>query len=214
MAGNYYKIGYYDVRNLALMIGQLSDSRNRVKRAEMVLFCWHKMWSNRTPCDYFTCGIKTIAEKCAVSEKAARCFLERAESDGWLIRIGTLKNKTGEYVKRTFVWVAEEAAESKGMSLSEWLAAMDADFDDGVGYALLRAEGYAPQGAGSLPFPSGKRAEGYALSAEGKGIQQNAKHSEGGRFASPTHSGLLAPLDGMEEADLTPAWMDGGGSDG
>lgn len=120
--GGWYKLGEFDARQLALMIGQLSNDRNRVKRAEVALFLWSQMKKSGKPCPHFTIGLRTIAERCDTTPMVVRRFVERAEGDGWLVRVGTERNKGGEFTKRTFRWVAEEAADSSGLDFDDWVS--------------------------------------------------------------------------------------------
>ena len=206
MPAGYYPLGSFDAHHLARMIGQMSDGRNRVARADMALYCWSRMRHKGKPCPYFTVGIRTIRQECHVTERAARGFLERAEELGWLLRVGEVTNKTGRYAKRTFVWVAEEAADDAGMALDDWLESM------GVCRANVRplmAETSDP----SLKVQQ-NTSDPSDVSPCGNVTHQSTKYSEGGALHSPLSGGEYgAPYGGVEDLydlDLAPVWMDGG----
>lgn len=200
MAGGYYPLGAYDAHRLAVMIGQMSDARNRVQRADMALFCWSKMLRGGRPCPHFTAGIRTIRDACGVSDMAARCFLERAESLGWLVRLGEVTNRSGRFTRRTFLWVAEEAAENAGMGLDEWLAE--------VGGSVV------PTTDGSVVHPThpGTKSQqvttdGSVVSPCGNNTQQRAKLSKSALRSSPDGERIALGAQGDCDVDVAPAWM-------
>lgn len=208
MAGRgYYPLGAYDAHRLALMIGQLSDSRTRVKRADMALYCWSRMVRSGSPCPNFTVGIRTVAQECGVSEMAARGFLERAEGAGWLVRVGTVRRRWpgggGEYVKRTFLWVAEEAADQSGMGLDEWL--------ESVGVCSQNNTPYPRETTHPLEKAQQNSTRGSVESPCGNNTHQSTEYSESSALHSLTEcesAALPGPVD--YGVDLTPEWMGGG----
>ena len=205
MAG-YYPLGSYDAHRLAQMIGQMSNGRNRVARADMTLWCWSRMLRNGRPCPHFTAGIRTIRDACGVSTMAARCFLERAEELGWLVRLGETRNKQGRYTKRTFSWVAEEAAEDAGMGLEEWLESVG-------GYVVKTTDGCVVSATDPVSKAQQKTTDGCVVSAGGNNTQQRAELSEKSALRSSPH-GEREPLSDadLEELygiDLAPDWMRG-----
>lgn len=179
MAGGYYPIYPYDARQLSVMIGQLSTDRSRVNRAQMTLYLWSQMQHTGKPCPYIRTGVRTLAKECGVTEKTARSFLEKAEALGWIVRLGSEKNKGGQFTKRTFIWVAEEAAEQSGHDVTEWLEVM--------GGVPQKGHGGVPQtGHTTREQPQEKGAHRCALnpiktagSEGGSGTHQSTEYSEG-----------------------------------
>lgn len=208
--GGYYKLGKYDARQLSMMVGQLSTERSRVARAHMTLFLWSQMQSNGKPCPFFRTGIKSLSTECDVTQKAARAFLGRAEEYGWLVRVGEERNKMGRFTKRTFRWVAEEAADAADMDLDEWLMKVGGmpqkghmgmpqkGHMRGVKSQQIRAYGYAPDPCKT----AGK--------SGGSGTLQSTEYSEEG---VPRHSsGVVArpPIVTDEGYEIVPCpWGDG-----
>ncbi len=163
--GGWYKLGAYDAKMICSMVGAISDARSRPQRGRMALYCWSQMHDKSKPCPCFRVGLRTIANKCEVSVKTARAFMDRAERDGYIIRLGKVINKRGSYEKRTFVWVAEEAADNDGMELDEW---------------LQKVGGCAQIGAHPRVPNKEVRAHGCAQTPEGKGTHQSTEYSEEG----------------------------------
>lgn len=72
---------------------------------KMLLICAANMYDAPTP--YFTLGRRELARRAGCSPSTADRFLKMLEADGVIVELGTVRNKTGEYVKRTFWWMAE-----------------------------------------------------------------------------------------------------------
>ena len=177
--GGYYKLDKHEARQLSMMVGQLATDRSRVSRAHMALFLWSQMQANGKPCPFFRTGIRTLAHECGVTSKAARTFIECAEERGWIVRVGDERNRSGQYTKRTFLWVAEEAAEESDRGLDEWLRS--------VGGVPQKGHGGVPQkGHTGGTKPQQVRAHGCAPdhdetagSEVGPGTHQSTEYSEG-----------------------------------
>ena len=205
MAGSFYQLGKHDARHLATMIDQLSDARNREKRAHMILFCWSRMMKNGNPCPCFTLGIRTIADECGAREHVARSFIDRAEQMGWMLRVGTVRKKWpgggGEFVKRTFAWVAEEAASAAGMSLGEWL--------ESVGVCEPNSTPPTLETAHPQTKAQQSSADPRAKSPCGNSTHQSTEYSEKcTRYSSSTGTEYPEPIDPSEyDVDVTPSWL-------
>lgn len=106
MAG-WYKLDETDAFNLAEIQNSFNDKRSRHKRLRMLNFVWSKINSKGHPCPYFSVGRRAIAERCGVSEDAARDFIEYLEHEGWVVRVGD--DKPGRTPRRTFWWLAGAA---------------------------------------------------------------------------------------------------------
>ena len=207
MAESYYKLGRFDAHRLAAMIGQLSDSRNRVQRADMALYCWSRMVRSGKPCPYFALGIRTLMRECGATEREARGFLERAERLGWILRVGEIRSRSGRYERRTFLWVAEEAADEAGMGLDEWLES------EGVRRSTVRPPN--PETSDPVIKAQQKTSDGSDVSAGRNVTHQSTEYSESSALHSPLSVGECEALygGGEEESydlDVTPAWMRGG----
>lgn len=204
--GGWYRLGPYDARQLGTMVGETCTGRSRVQRATMALWCWSQMQASGRPCPHFTAGIRRIADGCEVSVKAARTFLERLEDEGWVVRVGTVRNKGGEFTKRTFLWVAEEAAEKAGTSLDEWLGSLGGVPQKG------HTGGYFSQGKGAhrCALNPPKRAHIREQSS-----QRGALRLSAGAEAQAPFEDAAPPVDPMVAAgvDLAPGWLSGAGAE-
>ena len=204
MAGRgYYPLGAYDAHRLALMIGQLSDARTRVQRADMALYCWSRMVRGGKPCPNFTVGIRTLMRECGVTERVARGFLERAEGMGWVLRLGEVSNRSGRFERRTFLWVAEEAADQSGMGLDEWL--------ESVGVRRLTVRPPTPETSDPVCKSQQNTSDPSDVSPCGNVTHQSTEYSESSALHSLTEcesAALPGPVD--YAVDLTPEWMGGG----
>lgn len=203
MAESFYKLGRFDAHRLALMIGQMSDSRNRVQRADMTLYCWSRMVRSGRPCPHFALGIRTLMRECGVTEREARGFLERAERLGWIIRVGESRSRSGRYEKRTFLWVAEEAADDDGMALDEWL--------ESKGVRRLTVRPPTPETSDPVIKAQQKTSDGSDVSPCGNVTHQSTEYSErSAPHSLSLYESAALPAPDACDVDLTPVWMGGG----
>lgn len=84
-------------------------TRSRAAYSRMLLVCWANLYypANQTP--YFMLGRRELGKRCGVGDKTAGRFLHALHSAGDLLELGTRRTKTGEYIKRTFVWLVSES---------------------------------------------------------------------------------------------------------
>jgi len=106
--GGWSKLRPTDARQLANVLATFNDSRNATVRQHMLLYCFSQLQSSGKPCQYFTCGMRTIARECGTTFATARAFMDAMERDGIIVRLRH-GNNAGKYVRRTFWWLAEEA---------------------------------------------------------------------------------------------------------
>lgn len=196
--GGYYRLGSYDARRLATMIGALSTDRSRVGRAGMALFCWSQMQAKGKPCPLFRVGYRTIARECDVTPRAAQKFVEKAVELGFIVELGEEVNRDGKYVKRTFSWVAEEAADDAGMDLGEWLRKVGGCNPNGL-------QGCNPTGLdvgaksqqvglqGCNPTPCESDTHQSTEYSEGGARSDSPSTVESGAFPIVTADGLIIP---------------------
>lgn len=204
--GGWYKLDEESARQLAVMQEQLSSDRNRTSRNYMILFLWAQMLSNGKPCPHFKTGTRTLANRCGVSDKTARALIESAERAGWIVQLGESRDGNGRHVRRTFRWVAEEAAENDGISLDEWLLKVG-------GVPLEGRMGVPLEGRTPTYQPQQKRAHGCALgtnetagSEGGQGALQSTEYSEGDAARLSLTVEALAN-DGLELPPLPDGWQ-------
>ena len=197
---DWYKLGRLDALMLGTMIGQMSNDGNRVVRAQMALFCWSQMHANAKPCPCFRVGVRTMAKQCGTTPRVAQRFIERAEETGWIVSLGTVKTSGGRYVKRTFAWVADEAADNAGMRIDEWVKSVGGVTT--TGYMGVTTSGYTP---GCFPSKSGYMGVTSTLekSQVNEGVTdtyQSTEYSEG-------VSRLTADAETRPTADSFEAWL-------
>lgn len=181
--GGWYKLGSYDAHQLANVIGQVTSDRNRVARADMALFLFSQINGKAEPCPCFTTGIRTLAKECRVTPRVAQRFMERMEADGHIVCLGESKTKGGRYQRRTFAWMAEEAAEDAGMPLGEWLR-MVGGVTDGV-----TESGYTPPNISQQEWLHGCNQTPPTLVTH-----QSAEHSEDGALRLSANAEAQAPI--------------------
>lgn len=95
-----------DALHLAEIIAQL-PRRSFDARTRMVLYCYANLYDRDGSVPYFNVGTRQLAEFAGCARKTARRFIEDMEKDGLIVRLGTMKTKSGEFTKRTFWWLEE-----------------------------------------------------------------------------------------------------------
>lgn len=79
------------------------QGRAASKRRKMLLFCYSRLNSGKTPC--FRLGFRQIAKACNVTNEAARLFLEFCKNNEIFVEVG--ETRDGKTPKRTFWWIAD-----------------------------------------------------------------------------------------------------------
>lgn len=187
MAESYGKLHAYDARQLGVMIGQLSSDRSRVNRALLALHCFSQLIDNGRPCPYFRVGIRTMSRECGTSVGAARKFVERAEESGWIVCLSP--DEHGKYVKRTFSWIAEEAADGAGMDVEDWLekvVGVHRKVHRGVHQPVHTVVHQDQQIGAHQCAPTLAEAQVEPPVFEGRYTQQSTEYSERGGVARPS----------------------------
>lgn len=95
-----------DALHLAEIIAQL-PRRSFDTKARMVLYCYANLYERDGSVPYFNVGSRQLAEFAGCAHMTARRFLSDMEKDGLIVRLGTMKTKSGEFTKRTFWWLED-----------------------------------------------------------------------------------------------------------
>jgi len=95
-----------DAIHLAEIIARF-PRRSSDARMRMLLFCFANLYEREGEVPYFNVGSRQIAEFAGCAHMTARRFLSDLEADGVIVRLGTMRTKSGEFTKRTFWWLEE-----------------------------------------------------------------------------------------------------------
>ena len=95
-----------DALHLAEIIAQL-PRRSFGLRVRMLLFCFASLYEREGEVPYFNVGSRQMADAAGCAHKTARRFLADMEADGLIVRVGTMKTRSGEFTKRTFWWLED-----------------------------------------------------------------------------------------------------------
>lgn len=79
--------------------------RSSAAYSKMLLICAANIYDAPTP--YFTLGRRDLAKRAGCSHMTAKRFFETMAADGVIVELGKTKNKSGEFTKRTFWWLAD-----------------------------------------------------------------------------------------------------------
>lgn len=98
--GGWSKIDCSDAAELAEIVSTFSRSTVK-ERTRMLL----TLFANQSRDGTIAIGYRTLAERANVTIDKAKHFLASLERDGWLVTVGTKKNRLGTFAVRRFNWV-------------------------------------------------------------------------------------------------------------
>lgn len=120
----FTKLRISDAFKLSAIVGTFNDSRTRNDYIKLLMMMF---WTCRSDRDMVTtAGAAQLSKLADVPRDKAKRFLRRGERDGWLVRVGTYTNNTGEYVCRKIV-------EPRGASSAKsWEERFDEEMDASI----------------------------------------------------------------------------------
>lgn len=98
--GGWSKIDCSDAAELAEIVSTFSRSTVK-ERTRMLL----TLFANQGRDGTIAIGYRTLAERANVTIDKAKHFLASLERDGWLVTVGTKRNRLGTFAVRRFNWV-------------------------------------------------------------------------------------------------------------
>ena len=98
--GGWAKIDCSDAAELAEIVSTFSRSTVK-ERTRMLL----TLFANQGRDGTIAIGYRTLAERANVTIDKAKHFLASLERDGWLVTVGTKRNRLGTFAVRRFNWV-------------------------------------------------------------------------------------------------------------